>query len=149
MVNFLALSKHCGMLWSDSLPALGSIFLRSHWYTDPAVWGALDQHVLWMRAKPTPRSLKAIGENEESSEALAHTRLGFPWNGITLCQHVYSYMGPRELCSSQPKRQFLLWSLPHLEEAGIVWTRNRDVPLHGCRIWLVIFSSSTMFDHTV
>lgn len=57
MVNFLALSKHCGMLWSDSLPALGCIFLQSHWYTDPTVW-ALCQHELRMRAALTHRSLQ-------------------------------------------------------------------------------------------
>lgn len=147
MVNFLALSKHCGMLSSDSLPALGCIFLQHHWYTDPAVW-ALDEHVLWKRAKPTytQKSEGNWGENEESTEALAYTRLGFPRNVVTLCQHVYSYVCPRELCSSQPKRQLLLRSLSHLEEAGIVLTRSRDVPLHG---WMQNLTSYLQFKHHV
>lgn len=51
MVNFLAVSKHYGMLWSDGLHALGCIFLQSHWYTDPTVW-ALCQQELRMRAEP-------------------------------------------------------------------------------------------------
>lgn len=32
MANFLAISKHCGMLWSDSLSPWVCISLKGHWY---------------------------------------------------------------------------------------------------------------------
>lgn len=38
MVNFLVLSKHCGMLWSDSVSPWGCVSLTGHWYMGLTMW---------------------------------------------------------------------------------------------------------------
>lgn len=114
MVDFLATSQHCGMLWSNSLPASGWVFLQSfHWNTGPTGW-ALDQHELQMGAEPTHRSPKAECP-EHGSPSLNTIVISF-LNFVTL-----AFSTPTLTCVpvsytvSNTKASFLLWCLLRLE----------------------------------